>query len=88
MTHRYPHLTSLFLNAGLAAFSGNDYWACTKQVFTAGPSYAFSHPDFNIEIPGMLSADKERGKVWGINVLAGYILVGSFVSHVTSPILL
>jgi 3-keto steroid reductase len=72
---RYPHVTSLFLNAGLAAFKGNDYWKVAKQVFTAGPAIAFSHPEFNIEIPGVLTADGERGKVWGVNVLAGYILV-------------
>jgi len=33
-----------------------------------------SMPKYNIEQEGAMSADGERGMVWGINVLAPYIL--------------
>ncbi|OWZ66649.1 hypothetical protein AYX15_02117 [Cryptococcus neoformans] len=72
--NRYPHITCLFLNAGMGAFSGIDYWKFAKQIFTDGMSIALSQPQFNIEIKGAKSADGERGLVWGTNVLAPYIM--------------
>lgn len=66
----------MFLNAGIHDCIRNDYWLLMKQVLRDGPAYAFSRPEFLVEKQGSLSADGERGKVWGINVLANYLFVG------------
>ncbi|KAK4686947.1 hypothetical protein P7C73_g3174, partial [Tremellales sp. Uapishka_1] len=71
----YPHITTLFLNAGYGAFSGTAYWTFIKQIFTEGLSRATSHPKHDIQIMGVKSSDGERGKVWGTNVFAAYLMV-------------
>ncbi|TXT03867.1 hypothetical protein VHUM_04290 [Vanrija humicola] len=71
---RYPHVTSLFLNAGYAAITQVVIPRFMWSIVTDGPLYALHHPRYNIEEVGARSADGERGRVWGINVLAPYIL--------------
>ncbi|WVQ82968.1 hypothetical protein IAT38_005104 [Cryptococcus sp. DSM 104549] len=76
---RYPHITSLFLNAGMAAFTGLSYWLFFKQIALEGMPLAMSKPAYNIETRGARSADGERGLVWGTNVLAPYIMIRELV---------
>ncbi|KAL1409849.1 3-keto-steroid reductase [Vanrija albida] len=71
---RYPHVTSLFLNAGYAAITQVVIPRFVWSMLTDGPLYALHHPRYNVEEVGARSADGERGRVWGINVLAPYIL--------------
>ncbi|EIW69967.1 hypothetical protein TREMEDRAFT_43600 [Tremella mesenterica DSM 1558] len=68
-----PHITSLFLNAGMAAFAGVDYFHAFRQIWRDGLAYAFSHPEFMVEIPG-LCTDDGRGMVWSVNTLAPYTM--------------
>lgn len=75
LKQKYPHLTSLFLNAGYAAISEVNIPRFMWQVIRDGPMQALHHPRYNIEDVGLLSADGERGRVWGVNVLAPYVLV-------------
>lgn len=72
---KYPHVTSLFLNAGYAAFKQVVMGRFMMQVLTNGLIHALHRPRYNIENVGERSADGERGSVWGVNVLAPYILV-------------
>ncbi len=44
------------------------------QCLADGPSWAFSHPKFMLEVKGVMSEDGERGMIWGVNVLAPYIM--------------
>ncbi|ORY29655.1 hypothetical protein BCR39DRAFT_531477 [Naematelia encephala] len=71
---KYPHITSLYLNAGITNTPGLNWLAFVKQIFVDGLSYAVSHPTFVLERAGVMSADGERGMPWGINVFAPYIL--------------
>lgn len=70
---RYPHITSLFLNAGYAAFTRVDIPKALLQFATEGLR-ALYRPRFNDENVGERSRDGERGSVWGVNVLAPYLL--------------
>lgn len=72
---RYPHVTSLFLNAGFAAITEVVIPRFILQILTHGLLHALHHPRYNTEEVGARSADGERGRVWGINVLAPYIIV-------------
>lgn len=74
LASRYPHITTLFLNAGYAAFKQVVIPRFMLQIVTDGFLHALHHPRYNIEDVGARSADGERGKVWGVNVLAPYIL--------------
>lgn len=71
---RYPYLTTLVLNAGMGAFLGLDWYAAARQFFT-DPVGCVSEPDYIVQEKGKMSADGERGGVWGVNVLSTYILV-------------
>lgn len=82
MRNRYPHITSLYHNAGFAAASGVAYLKFAKQIMVEGWAYAVAHPNFNIEHPGLMTADGERGMVWNINTLAPYIIVRDVSSNV------
>lgn len=72
---KYPHVTSLFLNAGYAAITEVVIPRFILQILTNGLLHALHHPRYNTEEIGARSADGERGKVWGVNVLAPYIIV-------------
>jgi len=56
------------------AYTANNFWLLAKQVLTDGFKTAATYPRFYIEEQGRMSADGERGMVWGVNVLAPYIL--------------
>jgi 3-keto steroid reductase len=75
MRARYPYITSLFLNAGYAAITQVVIPRFLMQIATDGYLHALHHPRYNIEDVGARSADGERGRVWGINVLAPYVMV-------------
>lgn len=77
ISERYPHVTSLFLNAGYAAFKQVVIPRFMLQIITDGFLHALHHPRYNIEEIGAMSADGERGMVWGVNVLSPYIMVSS-----------
>lgn len=72
--YSYPHLTTLVLNAGIAATTGIN-WAGAFRQLSVDPIGGLSHPNYLIEERGRTSADGMRGGVWGVNVLSGYILV-------------
>lgn len=67
-------MTTLVLNAGMGAFLGLDWYAAARQFFT-DPVGCVSEPDYIMQEKGKMSADGERGGVWGVNVLSTYILV-------------
>jgi 3-keto steroid reductase len=75
LAQRYPHVTSLYLNAGYASFTNIVIPKFLLQMVTHGFFHALHHPRYNIEEVGKRSADGERGMVWGVNVLAPYIIV-------------
>jgi 3-keto steroid reductase len=72
----YPHLTTLVLNAGMGAFKGIHWPGAARQFFTDLVG-CVSEPDFIIQEKGWKSADGDRGAVWGVNVLSGYILAST-----------
>lgn len=74
--YRYPYLTTLVLNAGMGAFLGLNWTLAARQFFT-DPVGCVSEPDYIVQEKGKLSADGERGGVWGVNVLSTYILVST-----------
>lgn len=76
-------MTTLVLNAGMGAFLGLDWYAAARQFFT-DPVGCVSEPDYIVQEKGKLSADGERGGVWGVNVLSTYILV-SIRGFATDP---
>jgi 3-keto steroid reductase len=71
---KYPHVTSLFLNAGYAAITEVVIPRFILQILTKGLLHSLHHPRYNTEEIGARSADGERGRVWGVNVLAPYII--------------
>ncbi|WVQ95483.1 hypothetical protein IAU59_002580 [Kwoniella sp. CBS 9459] len=74
LKERHPHLTALFLNAGMGAFSGLSYWEFFKQTVQEGMIVAMSQPRYQYEFKGAMTEDGERGLVWSTNVLAPYIM--------------
>jgi hypothetical protein len=70
----YPYLTTLVLNAGGGAFTGLS-WPRAIAQFLCDPKGALTSPNFIKSEKGRMSADGERGGVWGVNVLSAYILV-------------
>ncbi|KAK8850457.1 hypothetical protein IAR55_004375 [Kwoniella newhampshirensis] len=76
----YPHITTLYLNAGIAAFCGLSYLRFIKQIVTEGMPRAMSQPGtWQFEEKGVRSADGERGMVWGTNVFAPYVMIRELV---------
>ena len=69
----------------MASYKGNDYLRFIWQIFTQGLIRPITYGTFSSEHAGIMSADGRRGKVWGVNVLAPYILVSSFVQIRQSP---
>ena len=53
---RYPYVSHLVCNAGVASFSGIDWMACIKQL-VASPMSAIMAPVFNLQHTGEISAD-------------------------------
>lgn len=74
---RYPHITSLYLNAGMAVYKGNNYFKFITQTLSEGFLAPLTEPKYNVEHVGVKSADGERGMCWGVNCLAPYIMVST-----------
>ena len=72
---RYPHITSLFLNAAVATGTHIDFIKFFKHVFTDGLVETITDPKFMPDAAGVMTADGERGLIWSVNVLASYIMV-------------
>jgi 3-keto steroid reductase len=70
---RYPYVSHLICNAGVASFTGVDYSVCLKQ-FCISPVAAVSTPEYYIQRRGELSVDG-FGWVWQCNVFGHYALV-------------
>ncbi|WRT70614.1 uncharacterized protein IL334_007612 [Kwoniella shivajii] len=79
LKEKYPHVTTLYLNAGMGAFTGLDWWMFFKQTMLEGMIRAQSLPKYQMEEKGAMSSDGERGLVWGTNVLAPYIIVKELI---------
>lgn len=66
----------------MGAFLGLD-WAAAARQFFRDPVGCVSEPDYIVQEKGKLSADGERGGVWGVNVLSTYILVSPPIVSMT-----
>jgi len=75
---RYPHITSLFLNAGMLVPKSNLYFKFMFDCIKDGLVATVTDPHIQTEHVGVKSADGERGMMWGVNVLAPYIVVSDF----------
>ena len=60
----------------MGAYTGLNLPLWIQQAWNQGFSWSAACPEFVNESKGALSADGERGLVWGVNVLAPYIMVG------------
>lgn len=83
---RYPYVTDLICNAGLASFKGIHWPSCIAQLFTE-PINAVTAPRFYTQNQGEMSVDG-LGWVWQCNMFAHYSLVCSslvqfFTIHLT-----
>lgn len=80
---RYPYVTDLICNAGLASFKGIHWPSCIAQLFTE-PINAVTAPRFYTQNQGEMSVDG-LGWVWQCNMFAHYSLVrSSFVQFFRS----
>lgn len=70
---RYPYVSHLLLNAGVASFVGIDWIRCFKQL-CSGPINAITVPTFYTQYIGEISADN-LGWVWQSNVFGHFVLV-------------
>lgn len=73
---RYPYISHLICNAGVASFSGIEWPAALKQL-AKEPINAVTAPLYYRQHQGEISADG-LGWVWQCNVFGHYCLVGSF----------
>ena len=77
--NRYPYISRLICNAGLATYSHLDYWIFFRQVFE-NPLDAVRHPMFNVQKSGAMSQDN-LGHVWQCNVFGHYVMVSDAIYH-------
>lgn len=75
--YRYPYISRLICNAGVASFSAIDWAACFKQLLKE-PMNALTAPTFYIQHQGEISIDN-LGWVWQCNLFGHYVLVSSFL---------
>ena len=80
---RYPYVSHLICNAGVASFAGVDYSVCFKQFF-GSPVAAVSTPEYYIQRRGELSVDG-LGWVWQCNVFGHYALVRYCLLLIRAP---
>lgn len=73
VTSRYPYVSHLILNAGVASFIGIDWNLCIRQLCHS-PLDAVTAPIFNTQHQGELSLDG-LGWVWQSNLFGHYVLV-------------
>lgn len=70
---RYPYVSHMVFNAGLASFSGIDWPAAIKQIAMT-PITAVTTPNFHLQHAGEMSVDG-LGWVWQCNLFGHYALV-------------
>ncbi|KAF5372003.1 hypothetical protein D9615_008107 [Tricholomella constricta] len=75
VTSRYPYISRLICNAGVASFSTIDWPACFKQLLKE-PMNAVTAPGFYLQHQGELSVDG-LGWVWQCNLFGHYVLFRS-----------
>ncbi|KAJ7047854.1 hypothetical protein C8F04DRAFT_1060294 [Mycena alexandri] len=72
VSNRYPHISHLICNAGVASFKHIDWPACLKQVATNFLS-AITGPEFYVQSVGEVSVDG-LGWIWQSNLFGHYVL--------------
>lgn len=73
ISHRYPYISHLICNAGVAPFERIHWPSLAKQIVTDLLG-ALTYPRYNIQTHGQLS-DDGLGWVFQCNVFGHYILV-------------
>ncbi|KII96003.1 hypothetical protein PLICRDRAFT_170589 [Plicaturopsis crispa FD-325 SS-3] len=69
---KYPYVSHMVFNAGLASFSGIDWLAAIKQIAMT-PITAVTTPNFHLQHAGEMSVDG-LGWVWQCNLFGHYAL--------------
>ncbi|GLB33244.1 putative 3-keto sterol reductase [Lyophyllum shimeji] len=72
---KYPYISRLICNAGVASFSSIDWPACFKQMLR-DPMAAVTGPQFYLQHEGEISIDG-LGWVWQCNLFGHYVLYRS-----------
>ncbi|OSX57027.1 hypothetical protein POSPLADRAFT_1041828 [Postia placenta MAD-698-R-SB12] len=75
VSQKYPYISHLICNAGVAKYSHLDFPKFFRQCFES-PTGAIHHPAFNIQKTGTMSTDG-LGYVWQCNVFGHYALFRS-----------
>ncbi|KAI0945840.1 hypothetical protein AcV7_009969 [Taiwanofungus camphoratus] len=72
ISQKYPYISHLICNAGVATYSHIDYLIFFRQCLES-PLLAVRHPAFNVQTNGAISKDN-LGFVWQCNVFGHYVL--------------
>ncbi|TFK43075.1 3-keto sterol reductase [Crucibulum laeve] len=75
MSQKYPYISHIVCNAGVASFSGMYWPGCLKQLFTS-PMSAITAPTYYLQHSGELSVDN-LGWIWQCNMFGHYCLYRS-----------
>ncbi|KAG6831902.1 hypothetical protein H0H87_003553 [Tephrocybe sp. NHM501043] len=75
LTVKYPYVSRLILNAGVASFSAIDWVGCVKQIIKE-PVNAITAPVYYSQHTGEISLDG-LGWVWQCNLFSHYVLYRS-----------
>jgi 3-keto steroid reductase len=75
VSQRYPYVSHLICNAGVAGMIGIDWPVAFKQILTS-PLAAFTAPEYNLQVAGEISVDG-LGWVWQCNVFGHFVLFRS-----------
>ncbi|KIK54364.1 hypothetical protein GYMLUDRAFT_177233 [Collybiopsis luxurians FD-317 M1] len=81
--NKYPYVSHLICNAGIAPFAAIDWPKCFHQLFTA-PLSALTTPRYYKQIWGEVSQDG-YGFVWQCNMFGHYILYRDLYPLLSSP---
>lgn len=87
MLYRYPYISHLILNAGVAAWSHIDFPLFFYLLATAGPIDVVEIPTWSAQKSGVMSSDN-LGWVWQSNVFGHYVLVRSTFIRLKNSILI
>ncbi|EAU80573.1 3-keto sterol reductase [Coprinopsis cinerea okayama7 len=79
---RYPYVSHIAANAGLASFKSIDWIGAMKQLFT-DPMGAMTSPNYYTQHAGELSVDG-LGWVWQCNLFGHYTLFRELESHLAA----
>ncbi|KAG6829684.1 hypothetical protein H0H92_003802 [Tricholoma furcatifolium] len=78
VTNKYPYISHLIMNAGVASFIAIDWIKAVKQILKE-PVNAITAPEFYTQNRGELSVDG-LGWVWQSNLFSHYVLVDQYRS--------